>query len=200
LFLARYDGRARAGTLTIAPRGKPPREIAPRVQSFTVQGDRILYVAQAPQKGDFKVELWTAPLDGAMAPRRVDEGVYGYQLAPDGKTLFWKARCAGGARSCSLFQGAADGSLAPRLVATNVAGFDLSADGSRVLVQQPHHGAARAVDLAVVTTDSQTRDGSVDPFATEVDPSSRFVDARGRRVVYATMGAARAAVYLVDVP
>ena len=200
LFLAGYDTRARAGTLTLAARGKPPREIASRVQSFTVQGDRILYVAQAPQKGDFKIELRTAPLDGSSPPRKVDDGVYGYQVAPDGKTLFWKARCAGGARSCSLFQGAADGSSPPRLVATNVAGFDLSADGSRVLVQQPHHGAARAVDLAIVAADAAPRDGSVEPFATEVDPSSRFVDPRGRRIVYAAMSASRAGVYLVDVP
>src|SRR5205823_8586371 len=58
VFLARFDGRARAGALMTAQRGKPPREIAQRVQSFTEQGDRILYVAQAPQKGDFKIELW----------------------------------------------------------------------------------------------------------------------------------------------
>jgi len=199
LFLARYDTRARAGMLTIAPRAKPPREIAARVQSFTVQRDRILYVAHAPQKGDFRIELWTAPLDGSSPPRKVDDGVYGYQLSPDGKSLFWKARCAGGSRSCSLFQGAADGS-SPRLIATNVAGFDLSADGSRVLVQQPHRGAPRAVDLAVVATDGPRGDASAEPFATEVEPSSRFVDARGRRVVYAAMSAARAGVYLVDVP
>jgi hypothetical protein len=200
VFLARYDGRARAGTLTVASRGKPPREIAPRVQSFTVQGDRVLYVAQAPQKGDFKVELWTAPLDGTSPPGKIDDGVYGYQLSRDGQTLFWKARCAGGARSCSLFAAAVDGTTPPRLLATNVAGFDLSADGSRVLVQQPHHGASRAVDLGVVSPDAPPRDGAVAPFAMEVDPSSRFVDDRGRRVVYATMGASHAGVYLVDVP
>ena len=98
LFLARYDGRARAGTLTAAAPGKPPRELGQRAQSFTVQGERVLYLVQAPQKGDFKIELWTASLDGSAPPRKVDDGVYGYQLTPDGKQLFWKARCAGGAR------------------------------------------------------------------------------------------------------
>ena len=165
-----------------------------------MQGDRILYVAQAPQKGDFKIELWSAPLDGSSPPRKVDEGVYGYQLTPDRKALLWKARCAGGARSCSLLRAAADGSTPALLLATNVAGFDLATDGSRVLVQQPHHGAARAVDLAIVATDAPPRDGAVEPVAIEVDPSSRFVDARGRRIVYAAMSTARAGVYLLDVP
>lgn len=200
VFLARYDARARAGTLMLAEPGKPPREIAPRVQSFTLQKKRILFVEQAPQKGDFKVELWTVPLPGASPPRKVDEGVYGYQLTPDGKDLLWKARCAGSARSCSLFQSPADGASPPRLLAANVAGFELSTDGSRVLVQQPHHGAARAVDLAVVSRDSPPRNGSVQVLASEVDPSSAFVDAQGRRIVYAAIGSARAGVFLLDVP
>ncbi|MFL5311175.1 MAG: hypothetical protein ACJ79H_12045 [Myxococcales bacterium] len=202
VFLARYDGRARAGALTAAPPGSSPRELAQRVQSFTVQGGRLLYLVQAPQKGDFKIELWTAPLDGSVPPRRVDDGVYGYQLTPDGRRLFWKARCAGGARSCSLFRAPADGSAPPQLLAANVAGFDLSDDAARVLVQQPHRGAARAVDLAVLdAAGSPPADGAVKTVATEVDPSSRFADASGRRLVYAAMGGAgQAGVYLLDVP
>src|SRR5207237_10909602 len=93
---------------------------------------------------------WPELLHGSVAPRQVDAGVYGYHLPPDGCRLFWKARCAGGARSCSLFRAPADGSAPPQLLAANVAGFDLSEDAGRVLVQQPHRGAARAVDLAVL--------------------------------------------------
>ena len=201
-FLARYDGRARAGTLMVAPPGSSPRELAQRVQSFTLQGGRVLYLVQAPQKGDFKIELWTAPLDGSVPPRKVDDGVYGYQLTPDGRALFWKARCAGGARSCSLFRAPADGSTPPQLLAANVAGFDLSEDAARALVQQPHRGAARAVDLAVLDAAAPVSpDGAVKALAAEVDPSSRFADGRGRRVVYAAMGGAgQAGVYLLEVP
>src|SRR5205807_1081777 len=149
-----------------------PRELAQRVQSFTVQGGRVLYLVQAPQKGDFKIELWTARIDGSVPPRKVDDGVYGYQLTPDGRDLFWKARCAGGARSCSLFRAPADGSAPPQLLAANVAGFDLSDDAGRVLVQQPHRGASRAVDLAVLdAAGPASRDGAVKAFASEVDPS-----------------------------
>jgi hypothetical protein len=202
LFLAHYDARARAGTLTAAAEGMLPREVAQRTQSFTVQGDRLLYLVQARQKGDFKIELWTAPLDGSAAPRKVDDGVYGYQLTPDGKQLFWKARCAGGARSCSLFRAPADGSSPAQLFAANVAGFQLSRDAGRVLVQQPHRGAARAVDLAVLEAGAAPpRDATVKPLATEADPSSGFVDARGRRIAYAAMGgASQAGVYLLEVP
>jgi hypothetical protein len=202
LFLARYDARARAGTLCEAAPGKPPREIAQRAQSFTAQGDRLLYLVQAPQKGDFKIELWTAPLDGSAPPRKVDDGVYGYQLTPDSKQIFWKARCAGGARSCSLFRAPADGSAPGQLLATEVAGFELSQDAGRVLIQKPHRGAARAVDLAVLDAAAALPpDGGVKPIALEVDPSSGFVDARGRRVAYAAMGGAgQAGVYLLDLP
>jgi hypothetical protein len=202
VFLARFDGRARAGTLAVAPPGGSPRELAQRVQSFTIQAGRVLYLVQAPQKGDFKIELWTAPLDGTVQPRKVDDGVYGYQLTPDGGRLFWKARCAGGARSCSLFRAPADGSAPAQLLVANVAGFDLSDDAARVLVQQPHRGAARAVDLAVLDAAAPPpADGAVKALAAEVDPSSRFADARGRRVVYAAMGGAgQAGVYLLDVP
>ena len=86
------------------------------------------------------------------------------------------------------------------MLAANVAGFDLSPDGSRILVQQPHHGAARAVDLALVSREAPRSDGSVQVVANEVDPSSAFVDPRGRRIVYATMTAARGGVFLLDVP
>ena len=132
----------------------------------------------------------------------MDDGVYGYQLTPDGKQLFWKARCAGGARSCSLFRAPADGSAAPQQLCTNVAGFELSGNAGRVLVQQPHRGAARAVDLAVLDAAAPPpQDGAVKPLAIEVDPSSGFADARGRRIVYAAMGGGgQAGVYLLDIP
>ena len=201
VFLARYDPRARAGTLMVAPPGGgPQRAIAQKVQSFLVQGARVLYLEQAPQKGDFKIELWTAQLDSPAAPRKVDEGVYGYQLAPDGQQLFWKARCAGGPRSCSLFRGPLDGSAPAQLFAPDVAGFELSDDASRILVEQPHRGAARAVDLAVIAADAPPREEPPRPVAVEVDPTSRFTDPRGRRIVYAAMAAAQAGVYVLDVP
>src|SRR5207248_3965570 len=87
--------------------------------------------------------------DASRMPHRVDEGAYGWQLSPDGSTIYYKARCAGGPRSCSLLRAPFSGGAA-ELLAPNVAGFDLSRDGSRILVQQPHRGASRAVDVAVI--------------------------------------------------
>ena len=201
LFLGGYDVRARAGALTVAAAGgKAPREIARKVQSFVAQGERVLYLVQAPQKGDYKIELWTALLqDGAGAPRKIDEGVYGYQLSNDGATLFWKARCAGTARSCSLLRAPIDGSAPPTLLSPNVAGFDLSQDGARVLVEQPHRGATRAVDLAVLAAAGPPPE-HLKPFALEADASSRFADPAGKRVLYATLTAGKGSVYLADAP
>jgi dipeptidyl aminopeptidase/acylaminoacyl peptidase len=199
LFLARYDLRARAGTLTVAPvAGGAPREIASKVQSFAVQGRRVLYLVQAPQKGDFKIELWEADLAAATPPRKVDEGVYGWQLSPDGSTLYYKARCAGGPRSCSLLREPV-GTVHPVFLAANVAGFDLSEDGSRVLLHQPHRGASRAVDLAVIPAAGPPPE-HVKAFVEEVDTSSRFADAAGKRVVFATITAGKGGVYVAEAP
>jgi hypothetical protein len=199
LCLGRYDVRARAGTLTAAMAGGAVDEIAARVQSFSVSGRRVLYLVQAPEKGDFKLELWGVDLSTpALQPRRFDEGVYGWTLSPDGATLYYKARCAGGPRSCSLLRAPFAGG-APEVLAANVSGFDLSRDGRRILLQQPHHGAARAVDLAVIAA-AGVAPGRVKPFVEEVDPSSRFADEAGNRVVYAIVAAGKGGVFLADVP
>jgi dipeptidyl aminopeptidase/acylaminoacyl peptidase len=200
LCISRYDPRARAGTLTVVTAGAgPAREIAQRVQSFTVFGRRILYVVQAPQKGDFRLELWGLDLaQASSAPRKIDEGVYGWALSPDGATLYYKARCAGGPRSCSLLRTALAGGEA-ELLSPNVAGFDLSRDGGRILLQQPHRGATRAVDLAVIAAQGRRPEG-IKPFVEEVDPSSRFADDGGKRVVYAVIAASRGGVFLADAP
>ncbi len=199
LYLGGYDLRARAGVLTVSPAGGgAPRELARKVQSFVAQGKRVLYLVQAPQKGDYKIELWTALLDGS-APRKIDDGVYGYQLSNDGATLFWKARCAGTARSCSLLRAPIDGTAPPTLLSPNVAGFDLSQDGTRILLEQPHRGATRAVDLAVVEA-MGAPPGHLKPFALEADASSRFADPAGKRVVYATLTAGKGSVYVTDLP
>jgi len=199
LFLARFELRSRAGALTVSPPAGAPREIAQRVQSFSVFGRRLLYLVQAPQKGDFKLELWAADLASPdTAPHRVDEGAYGWELSPDGSTIYYKARCAGGARSCSLLRAPFAGG-APELLAANVAGFDLSRDGGRVLVQQPHRGASRAVDLAVVPATGHPPE-RVKTLVEEADPSSRFADDAGRRVVYALLSAGKGGVFLAEVP
>jgi hypothetical protein len=199
LCLARYDLRARAGTLTVSPPAAGVKELAHKVQSFTISGRRLLYVVQAPEKGDFKLELWAADLASPqLAPRRIDEGAYGWQLSPDGATLYYKARCAGGARSCALLRAPFSGGT-PELLAPNVAGFDLSRDGGRILVQQPHRGASRAVDLALVTATTAPPD-RVKLLVEEVDPGARFADDAGRRVVYARVAAGKGGVFLAEVP
>ena len=199
LCLARYDVRARAGTLSVATAGGAAAEIAAKVQSFSVSGRRVLYLVQTPEKGDFKLELWGVDLSTRrLQPRRFDQGVYGWALSPDGVTLYYKARCAGGPRSCSLLRAPFAGG-APEMLAANVSGFDLSRDGRRILLQQPHHGAARAVDLAVLSADGAAP-GRVKSLVEEVDPSSRFADDEGKRVVYAIVAAAKGGVFLADVP
>ena len=198
LCLSRYDLRARAGVLTVSTAGAAPREVAPKVQSFVTSAGsrRILYLVQSPQKGDYKIELWGVDLAAATPPHKIDDGVYGWELSGD--TLFYKARCAGGPRSCSLLRTGFAAGGPPTFLSANVAGFDLSQDGSRILLQQPHRGATRAVDLAVIA--AQGAPAPVKPFVEEADASSQFADAQGRRVVYALLAAGRGGVYLADIP
>ncbi len=197
LCLSRYDLRARAGVLTLSAAGSAPREIAPRVQAFAAQGRRILYLAQAPQKGDFKIELWGVDLAAAAPPHKVDEGVYGWDLSGD--ALFYKARCAGGPRSCSLLRTTFAAAAPPTFLSANVAGFDLSQDGSRILLHQPHRGATRAVDLAVIAALGAPPE-HVKPFVEEADAGSKFADAKGSRVVYVLVAAGKSGVFVADLP
>jgi hypothetical protein len=199
LYLAGYDLRARAGTLAVATLASGTRDIARRVQSFSIAGDRVLYIVQHPEKGDFRIELWTADLASQAPPRKIEDGVYGYELGPDGSTLFYKARCAGGPRSCSLFRAPIDGSQPAQMAAPSIAGFELSKDGKRLLLAVPHRGAARAVDLSVVPSD-QTTNAPLKPFVEEVDPAAAFADGKGSRVVYAALTSGRAGVYVVELP
>ena len=197
LYLSRYDLRARAGVLTVSMPGAAPREIAPKVQSFVTSGRRILYLVQSPQKGDYKIELWGVDLAAAAPPYKIDDGVYGWDLSGD--TLFYKARCAGGPRSCSLLRTRFGAGGPPTFLSANVAGFDLSEDGARILLQQPHRGATRAVDLAVIAAQGPPP-AHVKPFVEEAEASSKFADPQGRRVVYAVLAAGRGGVYLAEVP
>lgn len=192
LCLARFDLRARAGTLIANG-----HEIASRVQGFSIFGRRVLYLVQAPQKGDFKLQLWGVDLATQEPPHQIDEGVYGWDLSGD--SLFYKARCAGGPRSCSLLRVPFAGGK-PETLAADVAGFDLSADGARILVEEPHRGASRAVDLAVVAAKGPPLPLPLKRFVEEVDPSARFVDAGGKRVAFAVTTPQAAGVYLADAP
>jgi len=199
LYLAGYDLRARAGTLAVAMLAGGTREIARKVQSFSIAGDRVLCIVQHPEKGDFRIELWTADLASQAPTRKVEDGVYGYELGPDGATLFYKARCAGGPRSCSLFRAPIDGSKPAQMVAPSIAGFELSKDGKRLLLAMPHRGAARAVDLSIVAAD-QPATANEKPFVEEVDPTAAFANGKGTRAIYAALTSGRAGVYVVDLP
>ena len=190
ICLGGYDLRARSGALLVSG-----RQIAAKVQSFSLHGRRLLYLVQAPGKGDFRIELWAADLATAAPPRKIDEGVYGWDVSPDGARLYYKARCAGGPRSCSLFRADFAGGE-PALLAANVAGFDLSRDGTRILLLQPHPGAPRAVDLALVPAAG----GEVKKLLEEADPGSRFADGAGKKVAYAIVAAGQGGVYVADVP
>ena len=159
---------------------------------------RVLYLTQKSLRGDFKLELWLAQLDGT-GPRKVDEGVYGYELSPDGKDLYWKARCSMGSRSCTLFRAPIDGSAQPRELSKNVAGFDLSRDGGRILLAAPHRGSSRSIDLAWLPAAIGPED-KPRPIALDVDPSARFSDTAGRRVVFAGLTPGHAGVYFADLP
>ena len=208
LVLAGYDVRSRSGTLMLAPAsGAPPREFAKRVQTFQIapRGERVIYIVQANQRGDFKVELWTGllaegPQGFAPAPRKLDEGVYGFQLSADGEHLFWKSRCGAGTRNCTLFRTRLSATEEPVRLSPAVAGFDLAPEGRRLLVAHPHKGAPRAVDLALLDPLGPPLVDQPAPFALEVDPGSRFLDPKGARVIAPRLTGRSPAVLVIDLP
>jgi hypothetical protein len=207
LFLSGYDTRERGGTLMLAPAsGAAPREIAKHVQTFQLSpiGDRVLYTVQNATKQDFKVELWTAELatDASgfgRAARKIDEGVYGYLLSPDGTTLFWKSRCAG-SRACELLRAPIATTSEPTTLATLVAGFDFAPATGRLLISHPHKSAARAVDLTLQDGFGPRPEHAPDPFVTEADPSSRFLDAEGHHVLAPILSSHNPSVRVIELP
>lgn len=204
LYLARFDLRSRAGVLYALTKGaQQPRELAARVQSFSASGRRAFYLVQHPQKKDYTIELWTLDLGSPpgspqAAPRKVDDGVYGYQLSRDGALLYWKSHCVA-LRSCALFRAPADGSAAPVELLPQVAGFDLSRDGARLLAALPHHGS-RALDLAVLDARGPAHKPPPAPAISSAEPGALFLDEGGRRLAAATSGPGRGGVLLVELP
>jgi hypothetical protein len=163
----------------------------------------VLYLTPVATRTDFKIELWTAELAEqggfARAPRKIDEGVYGYELSRDGTMLFWKASCIG-SRSCNLYRAPVAVAAEPVKLATLVAGFDLAPETGRLLVSHPHQSAARAVDLTLQDGFGPPPEHAPQPFVTEVDPSSRFLDEGGHRVIAPRLTGHSASVRLIDLP
>lgn len=204
LYLASFDLRSRSGTLFALPSGAgEPRVLSPRVRGFSVAGRRALFLVQQPLKGDFKIELWTADLAAPPGspraqPRKVDEGVYGYQLSPDGALLYWKSRCVG-LRSCALFRGPADGLGGKVELMPAAAGFDLSRDGARLLVAQPHRGS-RALDLFLLDARGPPPAAPLKPLLEAVEPGSILLDEGGNEVAAVFSEPAKAGVMVVRAP
>jgi dipeptidyl aminopeptidase/acylaminoacyl peptidase len=205
LYLARFDLRSRSGTLfaLASGAGQEPRALSARVQGFSVAGRRALFLVQQPLKGDFKIELWTADLAAAFGspraePRKVDEGVYGYQLSPDGALLYWKSRCVG-LRSCALFRAPADGSGGKVELMPAAAGFDLSRDGARLLVAQPHRGS-RALDLFLLDARGSPPTAPPKPLLEAVEPGAILLDEGGHQVAAVLSEPAKAGVVVVRAP
>jgi hypothetical protein len=205
LYLASFDLRSRAGTLfALAPgAGQVPHALSARVQSFSVAGRRALFLVQRPLKGDFKIELWTADLAAASGspraePRKVDEGVYGYQLSPDGALLYWKSRCVG-LRSCALYRAPADGSGGKVELMPAAAGFDLSRDGARLLVAQSHR-SSRALDLFLLDARGPPPAAPPKPLLEAVEPGAILLDDGGNEVAAVLSEPAKAGVVVVRAP
>jgi hypothetical protein len=205
LYLASFDLRSRSGTLFALPSGagQEPRALSARVQGFSVAGRRALFLVQRPLKGDFKIELWTADLAAASGsqraePRKVDEGVYGYQLSPDGALLYWKSRCVG-LRSCALFRAPADGSGGKVELMPAAAGFDLSRDGARLLVAQPHRGS-RALDLFLLDARGPPPVAPHKPLLEAVEPGAILLDEGGNELAAVLAEPGKAGVVVVRAP
>lgn len=191
-WLQDYDAISRNGKLGVAAAGKPGRvqPLLAQAFSFDPTGRWLTFLHRNPQKM-YTLELHLVEATPDADPRRMDEGVYGYQFSRDGQRLAYKARCLDEARSCTLFVVATAGG-APVEVAKKIAGFEFLPDGERLMLLVQGKMLGRTVDLAVVPA----RAGEVPRILdTLVDPSVRLLG-DGGNVAYTVEEKGRLGVYV----
>ena len=198
-WLAEFEPGMRSGALTVRPSpGAAPVKLARKVSvyEFSPDGRNVAFLEHVVE-GGYSVDLKLAGVgEGEPSVETVARGAFGFDFAPEGDFLYYRAGCVQNGESCDLERVPASG-LAPEAKPERIAeavktfDFDRRTPGRLMLgVQRPdgtplglaiwHEGKLTAVDRGLVAG------------------TAAFLAPDSRRVAYAVGEKGREGVYVAD--
>jgi hypothetical protein len=199
-WLAEFEPGMRSGALTVraSPAAAPVR-LASKVSAyqFSPDGSAIAFLEHVIQ-GGYSVDLQLARLgDGETHAELVARGAFGFDFAPEGNFLYFRAGCVQNGESCNLERIPAAGLPAgsqPERIAEAVKSFDFDrrTPGRLLLTVQRPDGTPLGIAV--------WRDGKL----TDVDRglvagTAAFLAPDSARLVYAVQEKGREGVYVAQV-
>lgn len=162
---------------------------------WSFDGARVAFLKRV-MKPVYSVDLFLLDVEGESSPRRIDQGVFGYQFAPDDGELWYRTNCVRDGRECDLMAANVRGASAPpRKLVQGIWNFKATAKGDRLLLTYPRLDTENAADLGWLDLKAKQPSKGIDRYAL---PGAQFVDESGGAVVYVVGERKREGVYVAE--
>jgi len=198
-WLQDFEAHVRAGALAVGGPGMKPAVVGHNVTAYEMapDGTRVAFLEHVTA-GGYSVDLKVAPVAEGTRAATVARGVFGFDFAPGGSALYYRAGCVRNAEACDLFAVPAEGlpaGKAARRVADGVKSFDFDRRNPDRLLLAWARKDSVTLDLAVWEGGKLT---AVDRAA--LPGSAAFLPPDSRRVAYVVADPKRAGVYVAELP
>jgi len=198
-WLQDFEAQVRSGALAVGGPGMRPVVLGHNVTAYEIapDGTRVAFLEHVTS-GGYSVDLKVAPVAEGARPATVARGVFGFDFAPGGGTLYYRTGCVRNAEACDLLAVPAEGlpaGKAARRIADGVKSFDFDRSNPERLLLAWARKDSVTLDLAVWEAGKLT---AVDQAA--LPGSAAFLPPDWRRVAYVVADPRRAGVYVADPP
>jgi hypothetical protein len=198
-WLQDFEARVRSGALAVGGPGMKPAVLGQNVTAYEISpdGTRVAFLEHVTA-GGYSVDLKVAPVAEGARAATVARGVFGFDYAPGGGTLYYRAGCVRNAEACDLFAVPAEGlpaGKAARRIADGVKSFEFDRRNPDRLLLTWARKDSVTLDLAVWEGGKLT---AVDQAA--LPGSATFLPPDSRRVAYVVADPRRAGVYVAELP
>jgi len=198
-WLQDFEVQVRAGALAVGGPGMRPAVLGKNVTAYEIapDGTRVAFLEHVTA-GGYSVDLKLARVAEGARAETVARGVFGFDFAPDGGALYYRAGCVRNAEACDLHVVPAEGlppGRAPARVADGVKSFEFDRRTPGRLLLTWARKDSVALDLAVLESGKLT---AVDQAA--LPGSAAFLAPDSRRLAYVVADPRRAGVYVAELP
>jgi hypothetical protein len=200
-WLADFEPGMRSGALTVRPSpGAEPVRLATKVSVYEFSSDgRAVAFLEHVIEGGYSVDLRLARLDaGAPRAETVARGAFGFDFAPEGDFLYYRAGCVQNGESCKLERIPAAGlgpGAKPEHLAEAVKSFEFDRRGSGRLLLTLQRPDGTPLALAVWQGGRLT---VIDRGL--VAGTAAFLAPDSSRLAYAVSEKGREGVYVATLP